>query len=109
MGNTMVDKASTYKQENTPVRSGLNGISLMDNTMWFFNLQYLGEDGEAIGDVGEYFGDDGENCAGAAEESGEVVEREKPNSHVGEYRGEVGLNEGLVGEYLGDVGLNDGD
>ena len=31
------------------------------------------------------------------------------NLQVGEYRGEAGLNDGLVGEYRGEVGLNDGD
>jgi hypothetical protein len=30
-------------------------------------LQYFGEDGDAIGDVGEYFGDDGDMWAGAKE------------------------------------------
>ena len=29
------------------------------------HAQYFGEDGEAIGEVGEYFGDDGDMCAGA--------------------------------------------
>ena len=28
-------------------------------------LQYFGEDGDAMGDVGEYFGDDGDMWAGA--------------------------------------------
>ena len=30
-------------------------------------LQYFGEDGDAIGEVGEYFGDDGDMWAGAKE------------------------------------------
>ena len=32
-------------------------------------LQYFGEDGDAIGDVGEYFGDDGDMLWAGAEES----------------------------------------
>jgi len=30
----------------------------------------LGDEGEAIGEVGEYFGDEGDMCAGAAEYGG---------------------------------------
>jgi len=30
-----------------------------------FNVQYLGDEGEAIGEVGEYFGEEGDICAGA--------------------------------------------
>ena len=30
-----------------------------------FNAQYLGDEGEAIGEVGEYFGEEGDICAGA--------------------------------------------
>ena len=32
-------------------------------------LQYLGEDGDAIGDVGEYLGDDGDMLWTGAEEN----------------------------------------
>ena len=31
------------------------------------DIQYLGDDGEAMGEVGEYLGDEGDMCAGAAE------------------------------------------
>jgi len=31
--------------------------------------QYLGDEGDAIGDVGEYLGDDGDKCVGDAEKS----------------------------------------
>ena len=74
------------------------------------NSQYLGEAGEA-GEVGEYLGDVGDICAGAVRTVGSV-ERSKydaTNLQVGEYRGEAGLNDGLVGEYRGEVGLNEGD
>ena len=42
------------------------------------NSQYLGEAGDAIGDVGEYLGDEGDACAGAFKE----VSDRQIKSHV---------------------------
>jgi len=40
-------------------------------------LQYFGEEGDAIGDVGEYLGEDGDIWAGAMKMFSEFFERRK--------------------------------
>lgn len=49
------------------------------------SAQYLGDEGEAIGEVGEYLGEEGDICAGAMEKIRDrVVRHATMNVQVGE-------------------------